>query len=300
METLRLASSSSPMALAQAARVGNRIGTCLDSLMVVEVFVDTPMDPDRQIARIAEKIREGMADAGVCSASRLGSTLPHGVLVAALLRDRDPRYRCVSPERPSLAGLPRHARVVTCDPVSRAQIRHRHPGLQVDLATPSWEIFAGLRHRAWDAACLPPEIFDVGSLAGLSSELVPPGEVVPLVGQGVAAILARADDTRVRERLSRISDADLESTFGAERAFVSAVSGMLLDSTATARAIRAGWALEMTGLVAHRDGEWLVSQEGRLSVGAAAEEARHLAEACRERVLKRKAGEAARREALVS
>ena len=60
METLRLASSSSPMALAQAARVGNRIGTRLDSVMVVEVFVDTPMDPDRQVARIGEKIREGM------------------------------------------------------------------------------------------------------------------------------------------------------------------------------------------------------------------------------------------------
>ena len=73
METLRLASSSSPMALAQAARVGNRIATRLESLMVVEVFVDTPMDPDRQITRIAQKIREEVADAGVCSASRLGS-----------------------------------------------------------------------------------------------------------------------------------------------------------------------------------------------------------------------------------
>lgn len=299
METLRLASSSSPMALAQAARVGGRIAARLESVMVVEVFVETPMDPDRQIARIAEKIRDSAADAGICPASRLGPVLPAGVIVAALLRDRDPRYRCVSPERPSLSALPRHARVVTCDPVARAQIRHHHPRLQVDLAVPSWEIFAGLRHRAWDAACLPPEIFDVGSLAGLASELIAPEDVIPAVGQGVAAILARAGDPTVLERLAGIQDHDLEITFAAERAFLSTISGTALDGVATARAVRAGWSVEMTGVAAHRDGDWLVSLSSRSPLDSATEEARRLAGSCRERAA-RKTGEAVRKEALVT
>jgi len=299
METLRLASSSSPMALAQAARVGHRIATRLDSVMVVEVFVETPMDPDRQIGRIAEKVRDFVADAGACSASRLGSALPPGVVLAALLRDRDPRYRCVTPERPSLAALPGHARVVTCDAVSRAQIRNRYPRLQVDLAPPSWEIFAGLRHRAWDAACLPPEIFDVGSLAGLSSELIAPEEVVPSVGQGVVAILARSDDARVRERLAEIDDPELEIALAAERAFLAGVSH-LSQGAATARAIRKGWALELTGLLAHRDGDWLVSLDGRAAAGSEIQEARRLAESCLERAAKKRAVEAVRKEALVT
>ena len=298
METLRLASSSSPMALAQAARVGHRIATRLDSLMVVEVFVETPMDPEKQVGRIAEKVRDCVADAGVCSASRLGSALPAGVVLAALLRDRDPRYRCVSPERPALAGLPGHARVVTCDAVSRAQIRHRYPRLQVDLAAPSWEIFAGLRHRAWDAACLPPEIFDVGSLAGLSSELIAPEEVVPAVGQGIVAILARCDDERVRARLAEIDDPDLEVSLGAERAFLASVSGMM-EGAATARAVPGGRGVELTGVLAHRDGDWLVSLDCRAAPGSEAQEARRLAESCLERAA-RKTGEPVRKEALVT
>ena len=301
METLRLASSSSPMALAQAARVGHRIATRLDSLMVVEVFVETPMDPEKQVGRIAEKVRDFVADAGLCSASRLGPGLPGGVILAALLRDRDPRYRCVSPERPILAGLPGHARVVTCDAVSRAQIRNRYPRLQVDLAPPSWEIFAGLRHRAWDAACLPPEIFDVGSLAGLSSELIDPEEVVPAVGQGVVAILARSDDPRVRERLAEIDDPELETAFGAERAFLAGVSETMQGAVAaTARAVRRGWALELTGLLAHRDGDWLVSLDCEAAGGSEAREAKRLAESCLERAGRKRTGEAAKKETLVT
>ena len=286
------------MALAQAARVGHRIATRLDSLMVVEVFVETPMDPEKQVGRIAEKVRDCVADAGVCYASRLGPALPDGMVLAALLRDRDPRYRCVSPERPILAGLPGHARVVTCDAVSRAQIRHRYPRLQVDLAAPSWEIFAGLRHRAWDAACLPPEIFDVGSLAGLSSELIAPEEVVPAVGQGVVAILARSDDDRVRARLAEIDDPDLGVALRAERAFLADVSGMM-QGAATARAVPGARGVELTGVLAHREGDWLVSLEGRAALGLEIREARRLAESCLERAA-RKTGEAVRKEVLVT
>jgi hydroxymethylbilane synthase len=295
METFRLASSSSPMALAQTARVGNRIAARLEPLRVVEIFVETPLDPGRQVERIAERVRDEGADAGICAASRLGGSLPHGVIVAALLRDREPHYRCVSPERPSLDHLPRHARVVTCDAVCRAQVLHRLPRLQADLAAPSWEIFAGLRHHGWDAACLPPEIFDVGSLAGLASERIDAEEVVPSVGQGVAAILARADDTRVRERLARLNDVDLEIAFRAERAFLAGLADMPLDSVATARAVRTGWWVEMTGVVAQRDGRWLARLAGRLSAESAEAEARQLAASCRERA----AREAAPREVLV-
>jgi hydroxymethylbilane synthase len=296
METLRLACTSSPMARAQAARAAGRIASRLRSLLVAEVLVETPVNPAKQIERIAEKIRDGAADAGICSAASLDSTLPHGVIVAALHRDRDPRYRLVSPERPSLQALPGHARVVTCDPVSRGQIRHRHPRLQVDLAAPSWEVFAGLRHRAWDAACLPPEIFDVGSLAGLSSELLAVEEVLPAVGQGMVALLARADDARTRERLAEAGDPGLEAALGAERAFLSAASGGLLDAAAAARAVPSGWWMELTGLLVHLDGRWLASGSARPALESAATEALRLAESCREKAAKQGASDAVPRE----
>jgi hydroxymethylbilane synthase len=287
------------MALAQAARAESRLAARLSSLTVEEVLIETPVSPERQIVRIAERVRDGQADAGVCSAAHLGFPLPAGVVVAALFRDRDACYRLVSPERPSLSSLPGHATIVTCDPVARGQIRRRLPRLQVELSAPSWEIFAGLRHRAWDAACLPPEIFDVGSLAGLDSALVAAEEVLPAVGQGVAALLARADDARVRERLAEINDPELEATLGAERAFLAALSGGPLDAAATARAVPAGGWMELTGILVHLDGRWIVSRSARSPLESASDEARRLAEACREQAAKRESAEAAPREVLV-
>src|SRR5574341_814835 len=145
MELLRLASLGTPTALGQAARLGYLVETRLRPLKVVDVVVESPLDPAKQIARLGERLLQGGADAALCSATRLPGSLPAGITIGAVLRDRDPRYRCVSADRMVLDSLPARSRVVACDPVARAQLLQRLPGLQVDLSLPSWEIFAGLR-----------------------------------------------------------------------------------------------------------------------------------------------------------
>ena len=297
MDVLRLATTSNPTAIAQAARVGYRLETVLRPLAVVEVFVETPMDPIRQIARLGERLVDGSADAALCPASRLPAALPPGVVVGALIRDRDPRYRIVTPRHPTLAALPPHAKVVVCDPVARAQIRHRFPRLQVETAPPGWEVFAGLRHRAWDAACLPPEGFDVGSVSGLCTEAVAAEEILPAVGQGELALLVRADAGKVRERLSGIADRELEAALGAERAFLAGVAA-IAGTVATARVVRAGWSAEVIGLLAHPDGEWEIREEARSPLERLAETTRRMAEACVQRA--RQPRRAAKREVLVT
>jgi hydroxymethylbilane synthase len=297
VDVLRLATTSNPMALAQAARIGYRLETVLRPLAVVEVFVETPMDPVRQIARLGERLLDGSADAALCPASRLPAGLPHGVVVGALIRDRDPRYRIVAPLRPDLAALPHHARVVVCDPVARAQIRHRFPRLQVETAPPGWEIFAGLRHRAWDAACLPPEGFDVGSVSGLCTEAVPPEELLPAVGQGKVALLIRAEVGELHDRLSGITDRDMETALGGERAFLSGVAHVP-GTVATARVIRAGWAAEVIGLLIQADGEWEWREQARTPLDSLMETARRMAAAGVERA--RHPRGAAKREVLVT
>lgn len=299
MDTLRLASLGTPIAIGQTARMGYLVESRLRPLKIVDVIVESSLDQPRQIARLVEKLLRGEADAALCPATRLPESLPAGIALGAVVRDRDPRYRCVAAGRPVLEALPPRARIIACDPIARAQILHRLPGLRVDLAAPSWEIFAGLRHHAWDAACLPPEVFDVGSVTGLRSEPVDEDELLPASGQGVALFLVPATGGRIPARLADLNDADLEARFAAERAFL-VRAGERRDCVTTVRARRSGTGLELTGLMAEKDGMWLVHVQAQASWGRGVQAALDLADRCGSLADDRRAGRTTRALAHVS
>lgn len=282
LKTLRLASAGTPTALARAARVGHLLETRLDPLTVVNVVVTGPLDPAKQTERLVEKLRSGEVDLAVQSATRLPDPLPNGIRLAALIRDRDPRYRCVTTGRPCLDALPPGISLITCDPLARAQLLHRLPRARVTLVPPSWEILAGLRHAAWDAACLPPSVLDIGSLAGLRSEPIPEEVMLPAVGQGKSVLLVAAESGAVRERLVPLEDPELEICFEAEVSFLAQVTRTAEEPgvLASARAVLESGMLTLTGLMAQEEGRWLVMARGEASPASARIAALQAADSC--------------------
>jgi porphobilinogen deaminase len=278
METFRLASASSPNALAQTARMSCLLERRLPPMKVVDVNLEIPRDPTKQVGRLIDRLRAGDVDAALCSAVRLPLPLPEGVAIGAVLRDRDPRYHCVSSGAPPMEFLDRSAKVVTCDAIARAQILHRFPRLATEFTCPSREIFDALRQGAWAAACLPPEILDVGSLCGLKSEPIPEGKVLPAVGQGLVALLVRAEADS-SGRLADLNDRDLEFRLHLESLFASMIC-VEPDCVATARATRSGSTVELTGMLADRNGEWLVLVQAEVLSGKAEQSVRRLVDSC--------------------
>ena len=185
--------------------------------------------------------------------------------MGAWLRDSSRLLRCVSPDRPRLSLLPSRAKVVTTDPVARAQILHRHPRLEVELAPERADLLMGLRRGRWQAACVSPALLETGWTTTLHVETIESDEVIPAVGLGAVAVLVRAGDLRNRERAARINEAATAHLLDAERSFLRHLPRMA-GALGTARAVRAGDILKLTGLIVERDGAWLALDEAEASV----------------------------------
>jgi hydroxymethylbilane synthase len=89
-------------------------------------------------------------------------------------------------------------------------------------------------------------------------------EMLPAVGQGAIAILARADDERVNALLSAIDDGDTRKAVLAERAFLEVLDGSCRSPIA-GHARFANRRVRFDGLAASEDGaeHYRVTREGR-------------------------------------
>jgi hydroxymethylbilane synthase len=109
---------------------------------------------------------------------------------------------------------------------------------------------------------------------------------VPAIGQGILALEARADDTRVRDVLAVLDDPATRAAATAERAFLAAIGGDCHTPLA-AHAVVVGSQLSMQALVASVDGRTIVGDSFEGSVESAATFGTRLATA----LLTRGAGE---------
>lgn len=279
MKTIRLAGGSDPIGLLHAARVERKLSFPQDPIDVSGVLVEGSQDPEELFDRLAATLFDGSADAAALPASSLPLRLPLGFDLVAVFREELPRYRCVAHGRPSLDALPARAKVVTCDPISRAQILISHPGLRVEMGAPGTDMWEALRHGAWAAACMPPEAIEMGSLWGLEVGAIPAEEIVPIVGLGATAILAPAGLGSFRGRLEALNDPGIEACLRAERIFLRHVPRTASSVAAAIARIQAG-KMQIIGLFAGREGEWLAidQAEGPEAHGEAV--ALDLAQAC--------------------
>lgn len=236
---LRLATRGSPLALWQARRVADLLDGhgVASSLVVIETTgdrrVDVPLDrlggQGVFVKEVQAAVIAGQADAAVHSAKDLPSSAElrvPGLVLAAVPERGDARDVLVGGR---LHSLPTGSTVATGSARRRVQLANLRPdltfiGLRGNLATRleaagTGEVAAVVVAKAaidrlgW----APP--------AGLETEVLEPGVMLPQVGQGALAVECRQEDAECRRALSAIDDPGGHLLVQSERAFLAELGG---------------------------------------------------------------------------
>lgn len=272
---LRIGTRGSPLALAQAAIVRDRLGATgrIDPAAIETVIIKTSGDriQDRSLAdiggkglftkEIEEALLEGRIDVAVHSLKDLPAWLPDGLVLASVLPREDPRDALLSPVAQSIAALPQGARVGTSSPRRQAILLHLRPDLQIV------ELRGNVHTRLakLDAGTVDATLLAVAGLARLGL-MVPhhpldPGEMLPAGGQGAIGLETQRDDRRTRDLCAMIGDADAETELSAERALLAAIDGSCRTPVGALARASAG-TVKLDALVVRPDGSAIIRKSG--------------------------------------
>ncbi len=173
------------------------------------------------VKEVQAAVLDGRADFAVHSAKDLPSSTPDGLAIAAVPERADARDALVGQR---FESLPPGARIGTGSVRRRVQLAWLRPDLT----------FAGLRgnmetrlSKASDFAAIVVAVAALDRLGRTSdvTEVLPPGVMVPQVGQGALAIECRAGDDAIREALAAIEHGPSRTAVDAERAWLREVGG---------------------------------------------------------------------------
>ena len=231
MDTLRIATRKSPLALWQSEHVAARLRAAHPGLEVALVPLSTRGDEvlDRSLAAIGGKglflkelelaMERGEADCAVHSLKDVPMELERGFVLPAVLERADPADAFVSNRFDGLDALPHGARVGTSSLRRQAQLRAHRPDLELrDLRGNVNTRLARLDAGEYDAIVLAcAGLLRLGLDARIRARLAPP-EWLPAPAQAVVAAECRAGDARTIALLSVLEDAPTRIRIEAERA----------------------------------------------------------------------------------
>jgi hydroxymethylbilane synthase len=279
---LVIATRESALAMWQARHVQGRLEALYPRASVELLGLTTQGDQilDRPLAAIGGKglfikelevaMAEGRADLAVHSLKDVPMEMPPGFTLAAIAVREDPRDAFVSNRFATLAALPAGAVVGTSSLRREAQLRERHPGLEVRPLRGN----VNTRLRKLDEGQYDAIILAAAGLKRLGfgsriASLLDPEESLPAVGQGALALECRADRPDVIAALAPLADRATTLATTAERAFSRALSGSCHTPLA-AHAVERHGALWLRGLLASRDGKDIMRGEREAVVEDAA------------------------------
>jgi len=270
---LVIATRESALAMWQARHVQSRLEALYPRARVDLLGLTTQGDQivDRPLAAIGGKglfikelevaMAEGRADLAVHSLKDVPMEMPPGFALAAIAAREDPRDAFVSNRFASFAGLPAGAIVGTSSLRREAQLRERHPGLEVRPLRGN----VNTRLRKLDEGQFDAIILAAAGLKRLGfgeriRDLIDPEDSLPAPGQGALALECRADRPEVAAALAPLVDLATTLAVTAERSFSRALSG----SCHTPLAAYATWqegTLWLRGFIASQDGREVLRGE---------------------------------------
>ncbi|GAA5069338.1 hydroxymethylbilane synthase [Lysobacter panacisoli] len=274
MNTLRIATRKSPLALWQSEHVADRLREAFPGLVVELVPMSTRGDEvlDRSLAAIGGKglflkelelaMLRGEADCAVHSLKDVPMELEPGFALPAILARADYADAFVSNHHDDVASLPHGARVGTSSLRRQAQLRALRPDLQLlDLRGNVNTRLAKLDAGEYDAIVLAcAGLQRLGFDARIRSRMQAP-HWLPAPAQGAVAIECREDDLATRELCARLDDSATRTCAEAERAMNRALHGSCHVPVA-AFARLDGEHLHLSGLVGSAADGRLVRAEG--------------------------------------
>ena len=266
MKKLVIATRRSRLALWQAEHIRNELARLHPGLAVELLPMSTKGDEilDRSLDKVGGKglfvkelenaMADGRADLAVHSMKDVPADLPQGFVLAAISAREDPRDALVSNRFATLAEMPRGAVVGTSSLRRAAQVRERHPGLEVALLRGNVETrVAKLDRGEYDAIVLAVAgLVRLGLAARIKSRLSLE-ESLPAPGQGALGIECLAARKDVQAMLAPLADAPTAACVRAERAVSRALGGSCTLPLGAYAEMHEG-KLDLTALVASEDG----------------------------------------------
>jgi len=265
---IRIGSRGSPLALAQARAVGERL-TAVHGLpeTAVEIrVIRTSGDriQDRPLTEIGgkglftkeidEALAAGEIDLAVHSAKDMPTVLPEGLILAACLPREDVRDVFISRRGTSLSALPAGSVVGTASLRRQAQVKRLRPDVSVVPLRGNVETrLRKLDEGVVDATLLALAGLNRLGLAEVATAILGVDEFLPALGQGAIAIEVRAADAAIRELLVGADDADTTAAVLTERAFLATLDGSCRTPIA-GHAVIEGDTVRFRGMILRPDG----------------------------------------------
>ena len=209
---------------------------------------------------IEEALRDGRIDVAVHSLKDLPTTLPAGLMLAAVPKRADPAEALVTRDAgiTSIAGLAAGTKVGTSSLRRVAQIRYLRADLEIvplrgNVPTRVRKVKEG--RDGLDAALLAGAGLERLELAGQIAARLDPLDVMPAPGQGALGLEVRADDREARRALAPLEDAASACQVAAERGLLAALEGGCQAPVAAWVGMRdAGGGMRLFGRVTAQDG----------------------------------------------
>jgi hydroxymethylbilane synthase len=268
--TLRIATRKSPLALWQADHVRDALLARNPGLEVELVTMTTQGDKilDTPLAKVGGKglfvkelevgMLEGRADIAVHSMKDVPVEFPDGLGLAAVLPREDPRDVLISNTYASIDALPQGARVGTSSLRRQCQLRARRPDLEIlDLRGNVNTRLKKLDDGEYDAILLAAAGVKRMGWEARITELLPPEQFLPAIGQGAIGIEARLGDARVGPLLEALNEPETATRVAAERALNEGLQGGCQVPIAGYAEIGSG-VIVLRALVGRPDGSELV------------------------------------------
>ncbi|HTZ01312.1 MAG TPA: hydroxymethylbilane synthase [Xanthobacteraceae bacterium] len=282
---LRIGSRGSPLALAQATEVRNRLaaacGLASERIEIKTIRTTGDAIQDRPLAdaggkglftkEIEEALAAGAIDLAVHSSKDMPTALPGGLVLSAFLPREDARDAFIGRSAKTLRELPRGAVVGTSSLRREALLKHLRPDLAVVPLRGNVETrLRKLETEAIDATVLAVAGLKRLGLLGAATSLLSIEEFLPAVAQGAIGIETRADDAATIARVAAINHADTATAVAAERAFLAELDGSCRTPIAGYARVANG-VVRFRGLIAKTDGSEAleVTREGRSADAAA-------------------------------
>lgn len=274
---IRLGTRGSPLALAQAHEVRDRLlaawGASAPEVEIVPITTAGDRIQDRPLAEVGGKglfteeieagLLSGALDLAVHSSKDMPTVLPDGLVLGHFLEREDARDAFVSLKYRSLAELPEGAVVGTAS-LRRAAIVRR---LRPDVVVVPYRGNVQTRLRKLGEGVADATLLAVAGLKRLgmievATEILDLESFPPAVGQGAIGIETRIDDPRIADLLAPIHHAPTAIALACERAYLTRLDGSCRTPIA-GYAVATDGGVDLHGLILTPDGR--VAHEGRES-----------------------------------
>lgn len=271
---IRLGTRGSPLALAQAREVRDRLvaawGASAPEVEIVPISTAGDRIQDRTLAEVGGKglfteeieagLLSGALDIAVHSSKDMPTVLPDGLVLGHFLEREDARDAFVSLKYRSLADLPGGAVIGTASLRREAIVRRLRP----DVVVVPYRGNVQTRLRKLGEGSADATLLAVAGLKRLgmlevATEILDLESFPPAVGQGAICIESRVGDARIAELLAPIHHKPTAVALACERAYLARLDGSCRTPIA-GYAVAKEDGVDLHGLILTPDGR--VAHEG--------------------------------------